>query len=179
MIRRQKKTAKVVTGVMGLCILAYITVPSLHWHLNETIEDSLHSSCPPCVCDCSSQPLLSIPDGLSNHSFLDCMRREEGSEESESGFTEMVAEELKLREAQAQEDEWRADRLLLDAKKAASQYQKEADKCSMGMETCELAREKSEATLDEQRRLSYMWELRARQNGWKEVTNVVVSSDNL
>ncbi|KAG2331417.1 hypothetical protein Bca4012_018995 [Brassica carinata] len=171
MIRRQKKTAKVVTGVMGLCILAYIAVPSLYWHLNETIEDSLHSSCPPCVCDCSSQPLLSIPD--------DCMRREEGSEESESSFTEMVAEELKLRELQAQEDERRADRSLLDAKKAASQYQKEADKCSMGMETCEQAREKSEATLDEQRRLSYMWELRARQNGWKEGINVVVSSDDL
>ncbi|CAH8336128.1 unnamed protein product [Eruca vesicaria subsp. sativa] len=81
----------------------------------------------------------------------------------------MVAEELKLRELQAIEDEWRTDRLLLDAKKAASQYQKEADKCSMGMETCEQAREKSEANLDKQRRLSYMCELRARQNGWKEV----------
>jgi len=103
------------------------------------------------------------------------MRREEGSEENESSFTEMVAEELKLREAQAQEDEWRADRLLLDAKKAASQYQKEADKCSMGMETCEQAREKSDATLDEQRRVSYMWELRARQNGWKEGPKVVSS----
>ncbi|RID45502.1 hypothetical protein BRARA_I02229 [Brassica rapa] len=175
MPRRQKKTAKVVTGVMALCMVAYIAGPSLYWHLNETIGESLHSSCPPCVCDCSSQPLLYIPDGLSNHSFLDCMRREEGSEENESSFTEMVAEELKLREAQAQEDEWRADRLLLDAKKAASQYQKEADKCSMGMETCEQAREKSEATLDEQRRLSYMWELRARQNGWKEGPNVVSS----
>lgn len=106
------------------------------------------------------------------------MRHEDVSEESESSFTEMVAEELKLREAQAQDDEWLADRLLLDAKKAASQYQKEADKCSMGMETCEQAREKAEATLDEQRRLSYMWELRARQRGWKE-GNTVVSSDVL
>ncbi|XP_010422264.1 PREDICTED: uncharacterized protein LOC104707589 [Camelina sativa] len=175
MTRRQKKTAKLVTGVMGLCIVAYIAGPSLYWHLNETIADSLHS-CPPCDCDCSSQPLLSIPDGLSNHSFLDCMRHGEGSEENESSFIEMVAEELKLREAQAQEDEWRADRLLLDAKKAASQYQKEADKCSMGMETCELAREKAEATIDGQRRLSYMWELRARQRGWKEAT---VASDVL
>ncbi|CAA7054343.1 unnamed protein product [Microthlaspi erraticum] len=174
MTRRQKKTAKVVTGVMGLCIVAYIAGPSLYWHLNESIAES---SCPPCTCDCSSQPLLSIPEGL-NHSFLDCMRRDEASEENESSFTEMVAEELKLREAQAQEDEWRADRLLLEAKKAASQYQKEADKCSMGMETCEQAREKSEATLDEQRRLSYMWELRARQKGWKEGINVV-SSDVL
>ncbi|CAF2125357.1 unnamed protein product [Brassica napus] len=179
MIRRQKKTAKVVTGVMALCILACIAVPSLHWHLNEAIEDSLHSSCPPCVCDCSSQPLLSIPDKRYHVGALfhcqDCRRSDEGSEESERSFTEMVAEELKLREAQAKEDEWRADRLLLDAKKVASQYQKEAEKCSMGMETCELAREKSEATLDEQRRLSYMWELRARQNGWKEV----ISSNDL
>lgn len=103
------------------------------------------------------------------------MRHDEASEENESSFTEMVAEELKLREAQAQEDEWRADRLLLDAKKAASQYQKEADKCSMGMETCEQAREKAEATLDEQRRLSYMWELRARQRGWKEGNTVGAS----
>ncbi|KAG7552951.1 hypothetical protein ISN45_Aa06g035220 [Arabidopsis thaliana x Arabidopsis arenosa] len=73
MTRRQKKTAKVVTVVMGLCIVAYIAGPSLYWHLNETIADSLHSSCPPCVCDCSSQPLLSIPDGNHHyccHSFL-------------------------------------------------------------------------------------------------------------
>ncbi|CAN8246297.1 unnamed protein product [Cochlearia groenlandica] len=175
MTRKQKKTAKVVTLVMGMSIIAYIAGPSLYWHLNETIDDSTHSSCPNCLCDCSSQPLLSIPEGVSNHSFLDCMKRDDGAGE-DSSFTEMVVEELKLREAQAQEDEWRADRLLLDAKKAASQYSKEADKCSMGMETCEEAREKSETTLDEQRRLSYMWELRARQRGWKEV-NTIVASD--
>ncbi|KAB2604602.1 CRAL-TRIO domain-containing protein-like [Pyrus ussuriensis x Pyrus communis] len=41
---------------------------------------------------------------------------------------------------------------LLEAKKVASQYQKEADKCSSGMETCEEAREKAEATLEAQRK---------------------------
>uniref|UniRef100_A0A1J3HR25 Uncharacterized protein n=1 Tax=Noccaea caerulescens TaxID=107243 RepID=A0A1J3HR25_NOCCA len=67
MTRRQKKTAKVVTGVMGLCIVAYIAGPSLYWHLNESIADS---SCPPCTCDCSSQPLLSIPEGKSPSPFF-------------------------------------------------------------------------------------------------------------
>ncbi|RXI03285.1 hypothetical protein DVH24_003937 [Malus domestica] len=38
------------------------------------------------------------------------------------------------------------------AKKIASQYQKEADKCSSGMETCEEAREKGEATLEAQQK---------------------------
>ncbi|KAH0854266.1 LOW QUALITY PROTEIN: hypothetical protein HID58_090066, partial [Brassica napus] len=154
MPRRQKKTAKV--GVMVLCMVAYIAGPSLYWHLNETIAESLHSSCPPLFCDCSSQPLLYIPDGLSNHSFLDARK---GAKRTRV-VSRMVAEELKLREAQAQEDEWRAD--------SGVSVSEEADKCSMGMETCEQAREKSDATLDEQRRVSYMWELRARQNGWKE-----------
>ncbi|KAJ6401347.1 hypothetical protein OIU84_016709 [Salix udensis] len=39
-----------------------------------------------------------------------------------------------------------------------SQYQKEADKCNSGMETCEEAREKAEATLAAQKKLTAMWE---------------------
>lgn len=57
---------------------------------------------------------------------------------------------------------------LLEAKKITSQYQKEADKCNSGMETCEEAREKAEAALMAQKKLTSMWELRARQRGWKE-----------
>lgn len=57
---------------------------------------------------------------------------------------------------------------LLEAKKLTSQYQKEADKCNSGMETCEEAREKAEAALAAQKKLTAMWELRARQRGWKE-----------
>ncbi|KAJ0682538.1 hypothetical protein HanPI659440_Chr16g0648441 [Helianthus annuus] len=57
---------------------------------------------------------------------------------------------------------------LLEAKKLTSQYQKEADKCNSGMETCEEACEKAEAGLVSQKEQSAMWELRARQRGWKE-----------
>ncbi|XVE78433.1 hypothetical protein DITRI_Ditri13aG0144700 [Diplodiscus trichospermus] len=69
---------------------------------------------------------------------------------------------------EALESQLRANMALLEAKKIASQYQKEADKCNSGMETCEEAREKAEAALAAQKRLTAMWELRARQKGWRE-----------
>jgi hypothetical protein len=56
---------------------------------------------------------------------------------------------------------------LLEAKKLASQYQKEADKCSSGMDTCEEAREKSAEALIQQKKMTAMWEQRARELGWK------------
>ncbi|KAL5990145.1 hypothetical protein ACLOJK_011042 [Asimina triloba] len=90
------------------------------------------------------------------------------NEDMERNFTDLLLEELKLSEAEAQENQRRADMQLLEAKKMASQYQKEADKCNSGMETCEEAREKAEAALQAQKRLSEMWERRARQRGWKE-----------
>nr|DAD23441.1 TPA_asm: hypothetical protein HUJ06_024904 [Nelumbo nucifera] len=86
----------------------------------------------------------------------------------EKNFAELLSEELKLREAEALENQRRADMALLEAKKIASQYQKEADKCNSGMETCEEAREKAEAALAAQKKMTTMWELRARQKGWKE-----------
>ncbi|KAJ9136381.1 hypothetical protein P3X46_033466 [Hevea brasiliensis] len=94
----------------------------------------------------------------------------EVSEEMEKSFTDLLSEELRLKEAEALKTQHRADVALLEAKKMASQYQKEADKCNAGMETCEGARERAEAALEAQRKLSAMWELRALQRGWKEGT---------
>ncbi|KAM1492135.1 hypothetical protein ACFXTH_024181 [Malus domestica] len=162
--------------IVGLCIAGYIVGPPLYWHFVEGLAAVSHSSsssssfvCPPCTCDCSSQPLLSIPIGLSNISFTDCAKHDpEVNEDTEKNFVDLLTEELKLREAEALESQQRADMALLEAKKIASQYQKEADKCSSGMETCEEAREKAEATLEAQRKQTALWELRARQRGWKE-----------
>ncbi|KAK9284181.1 hypothetical protein L1049_023349 [Liquidambar formosana] len=164
---------KATLGVMALCLTGYILGPPLYWHFMEGLAAVSHSSssstCPPCVCDCSSQPLLSLPHGLSNSSFADCAKHDpEVSEDTEKNFAELLTEELKLREAEALENQRRADMALLEAKKMTSQYQKEADKCNSGMETCEEAREKSEATLAAQKKLTAMWELRARQRGWKD-----------
>ncbi|XP_040938205.1 uncharacterized protein [Gossypium hirsutum] len=57
---------------------------------------------------------------------------------------------------------------MLPLQKLASQYQKEADKCNSGMETCEEVREKAEEALLAQMKLTAMWEIRARQKGWRE-----------
>lgn len=86
----------------------------------------------------------------------------------DKNFTDLLSEELKLREKESTDAQHRADVTLLEAKKLASQYQKEADKCNSGMDTCEEAREKAEAVLLEQKKLTMMWEQRARQRGWKK-----------
>eukprot|EP00262_Sarcandra_glabra_P012129 TRINITY_DN3061_c0_g2_i1.p1 TRINITY_DN3061_c0_g2~~TRINITY_DN3061_c0_g2_i1.p1 ORF type:complete len:165 (+),score=29.59 TRINITY_DN3061_c0_g2_i1:50-496(+) len=137
--------------------------PPLYWHFAE----GLATSCPLCTCDCDSQALSSIPQGLINISFAECGKHDpEVNGDMENNFTELLSEELKLRESESLENQKHADIALLEAKKMASQYQKEADKCNSGMETCEEARERSEAALLAQKELSAMWELRARQRGW-------------
>nr|DAD20422.1 TPA_asm: hypothetical protein HUJ06_021885 [Nelumbo nucifera] len=158
---------KVALAVMAMCLAGYIVGPPLYWHVTEGLAAVRHASssssasCPPCNCDCNSQPLLSLPEDCAKHD-------QEVNEDMEKNFTDLLSEELKLREAESLENQQRADMALLEAKKMASQYQKEADKCNSGMETCEEAREKAEAALVAQKKLTIMWELRARQRGWKE-----------
>ncbi|RZC86872.1 hypothetical protein C5167_030221 [Papaver somniferum] len=101
--------------------------------------------------------------------FLDCVKHEPNvNKDMERNFTQLLTEELRLLEIEALENEQRSDMALQEAKKKASQYQKEADKCNSGMGTCEEAREKAEADLAAQKRMTEMWELRARQRGWQE-----------
>ncbi|KAJ8764632.1 hypothetical protein K2173_006714 [Erythroxylum novogranatense] len=169
---------KVALGVIAVCIGTYIIGPPLYWHFKEVLAAVSHSSAScSCVCDCSSHPLLSIPSALSNASFGDCAKHDpEVSEDAEKNFAELLTEELKMREAESLESQQRADMALLEAKKMTSQYQKEADKCNSGMETCEEAREKAETALAAQKRLTETWEQRARRKGWKEVTKSQVQS---
>ena len=89
-------------------------------------------------------------------------------EELEKYSTDLLSEELKLQATVADESQQRADASLLEVKKLSSQYQKEAEKCNFGMETCEEAREKAEAFLIAQKKLTTLWEQRARGLGWKE-----------
>ncbi|KAL1555502.1 hypothetical protein AAHA92_11230 [Salvia divinorum] len=161
---------KAVLGLMAICLAAYIVGPPLYWHLMEGLA-SASATCPSCNCDCDALPLLSIPKGLHNASFADCTKHDpDVSEDTQKNFAELLSEELKLRETEALENQQRADMALLEAKKMTSQYQKEADKCNSGMETCEEAREKSEAALLAQKQVTAMWEQRVRQKGWKEGT---------
>ncbi|CAN6445695.1 unnamed protein product [Victoria cruziana] len=176
---------KSLVVLLGLCLTAYILGPPLYWHLAEGFVALSRTSCAPCVCDCAYEPILSLPAGcclvkihgnsfrmllgFSNTTFADCEKKDpDVSEEMEKNFVDLLSEELKLQEATALENQQHSDIALLEAKKLASQYQKEADKCNSGMETCEEAREKAEATLVAQKKLTELWEQRARQKGWKD-----------
>ncbi|GAB4826547.1 hypothetical protein Ancab_033441 [Ancistrocladus abbreviatus] len=167
----RQRVVKMATVILGICVVGYIAGPPLYWHSMEAIaalRRTSSSSCPSCLCDCSSLPLLSLPEGL-NFSFADCMKQEEETgEDEQKNLADLLADELRLREAEALESQRRSDMALLEAKKLTSQYQKEADKCNSGMETCEDAREKAEAALEAQRKLTATWEQRARQKGWTE-----------
>ncbi|ESQ51842.1 hypothetical protein EUTSA_v10017291mg [Eutrema salsugineum] len=159
---------KVGLALLALSMIGYIVGPPLYWHLTEALVAST-SSCSPCVCDCSSLPTLTIPKGLSNGSFADCAKHDpDVNEDTEKNYAELLTEELKQREAKSMEKHKREDTALLEAKKIASSFLKEADKCNSGMETCEEAREKSEKALTEQKKMTSMWELRARQKGWRD-----------
>jgi hypothetical protein len=65
MATKQQQAAVVGLGLMAVCIAGYILGPPLYWHLKEGFVAVARSSpnCSPCLCDCSSQPLLSIPQG--------------------------------------------------------------------------------------------------------------------
>ncbi|KAG0464840.1 hypothetical protein HPP92_019004 [Vanilla planifolia] len=163
---------RLVLYLMAMGLSAYIVGPPLYWHLAEALGRGSYSACSPCNCDCSSQPLLALPEELTNFSLTDCAKRDpDVSVVTEQDFTDLLAEELKLKETEAIEAQQRADLTLLEAKKLASQYQKEADKCSSGMDTCEEARERAESFLLEQKKLTLLWETRARQRGWKPKTH--------
>ncbi|KAJ3670047.1 hypothetical protein LUZ60_010371 [Juncus effusus] len=167
MSRLNPTLIRTIVLLLGFCLAGYILGPPLYWHLAEALGRP--SGCDPCVCDCSSQPLISLPQELSNVSSTDCAKRDpEVSEEMDKNFTDLLTEELKLREEESNEAHKKADVALLEAKKLASQYQKEADKCSSGMNTCEETREKAELALSNQKKLSLLWELRAKQSGWKD-----------
>ncbi|XP_076912817.1 uncharacterized protein LOC143571214 [Bidens hawaiensis] len=168
-----RTVAKFGIVFLGLSLVGYLLGPPLYWHLLEGLAAASSSvaaaSCPPCSCNCDTRPDISFPQGLANSSFTDCAKRDpEVNEDTEKNFAEILSEELKLRETEAVESQQCADMALLEAKKLTSQYQKEADKCNSGMETCEEAHEKAEASLLSQKEQTAMWELRARQKGWKE-----------
>nr|XP_043629626.1 uncharacterized protein LOC122600917 [Erigeron canadensis] len=165
---------KIIIAFLGISLIGYLVGPPLYWHLLEGLaavrRTSSAVSCPPCNCHCDSSPALSFTPGLGNNSLTDCANHtSEVNGDTEKNFAVLLSEELKLRETEAKESQRHADMALLEAKKLTSQYQKEADKCNSGMETCEEAREKAEAALVSQKKETAMWESRARQRGWKEV----------
>lgn len=65
------RVLKAVVGLIALCLAGYIVGPPLYWHLLEGLaavsRSSSASTCPACICDCDSQPHLTIPQGMNTH----------------------------------------------------------------------------------------------------------------
>ncbi|KAL0739261.1 hypothetical protein Bca4012_015471 [Brassica carinata] len=138
---------------------------ALYWKFNKGFvggsSTRRNSVCPPCVCDCP--PPVSLLDIAP-----DCGGDDpELKQEMEKQFVDLLTEELKLQEAVADEHSRHMNVTLAEAKRVASQYQKEAEKCNAATEICESARERAEALLIKERKVTSLWEKRARQSGWE------------
>lgn len=162
---------------LRLCLVIFAVVsalavcgPALYWRFKKTVRfvDS-KSSCPPCICDCPPPlSLLKIAPGLANLSVTDCGSNDPDlKKEMEKQFVDLLTEELKLQEAVAEEHIHYMNITFGEAKRVASQYQREAEKCIAAIETCEGARERAEALLIKERKVTTIWEQRARQMGWE------------
>ncbi|KAL0288413.1 UNVERIFIED_CONTAM: hypothetical protein Sangu_2659200 [Sesamum angustifolium] len=88
-------------------------------------------------------------------------------EEMEKQFVDLLAEELKLQEAVGREHTRHMNITLGEARRSASQYQREAEKCNAATETCEGARERAETLLAKEKRITLVWERRAKLLGWE------------
>ncbi|WOH14398.1 hypothetical protein DCAR_0933917 [Daucus carota subsp. sativus] len=152
---------RLVLFLLALCLVGYSVRRQLFWHLSG------RGSCPRCDCDCSPKSTLPLPVGISDSSLSDCGKDDpEMNAEMTKDIITLLTEEISLHKSVSEDNLAHTKALIMDARKSSSQYQKEAEKCNTGMETCEEAREKAGAALSEERKLSALWENRARKNGW-------------
>ncbi|XP_028754044.1 uncharacterized protein LOC114713537 isoform X1 [Neltuma alba] len=170
MSRRSGACLRCCLVVFAVASALAVCGPALYWRFKNTIN--LHNSklsCPPCVCDCPPPlSLLQIAPGLANLSISDCGSNDPDlKQEMEKQFVDLLTEELKLQETVAGEHARHMNITLAEAKRVASQYQREADKCIAATETCEQARERAQAMLTRERKMTLLWERRARQVGWE------------
>ncbi|KAM5561346.1 hypothetical protein ABKV19_022113 [Rosa sericea] len=150
--------------MIGVCLVGYTVRQSFYWRFKES------SSCPSCHCDCSKDSVLVPIADIINDSFTDCGKHEpEMKEEMEKDIIALMSEELSLQQTVANETLQQSEALLMSARKVSSHYQKEAEKCTAGVETCEEARERAQAQLAEELKASEVWERRARELGWEDM----------
>jgi hypothetical protein len=104
--------------------------------------------------------------------FAECGKHDpEISEEMNKGVADLISEEIDLQKRVANETLEQTRNLVTTARRISLQYQTEAQKCSAHTETCEAGRERAEAGLVEERKLTALWEQRALELGWGENIN--------
>ncbi|XP_052180437.1 uncharacterized protein LOC127793770 [Diospyros lotus] len=163
-------------GCLRCCLVVFAVVsalcvsgPSLYSKLNKGLSFGAPSSCSPCVCDCPPPlSLLKIAPGLANLSVTDCGGNDPDlKEEMGKQTVDLLTDEMNLQETVGQEQARHMNITLAEARRVASLYQREADKCIAATETCEQARESAEALLTKEKKVTSLWEQRARQAGWE------------
>ncbi|XWS44626.1 hypothetical protein CRYUN_Cryun15aG0064300 [Craigia yunnanensis] len=160
-----------VLAVVCVCSVGYIVGSTLFWCLKE--KSRAQASCPSCVCYCSSETDFLSPPGLVNSTYSGCGNNDaDVNEELEKDIVALLSEEIALQRIVSNDTLDRTCALTMDTKRASSHYQKEAEKCNAGVETCEEARERDEAEQREELKLTALWEKRARELGWKDSKRV-------
>ncbi|KAF9617609.1 hypothetical protein IFM89_037672 [Coptis chinensis] len=166
--------------VFALTSAIYISEPDLFSRFKKgfTLDNKSAVSCAPCSCNCPPPlSLLKIAPGLVNLTVTvlkdaketeECGKNDpELNNEMEKQFVDRLTEELKLQKAVAEEHTRHMNVTYIAARRLGSQYQKETEKCNTATETCEEAREQVEALLIKERKVTSVWERRARQSGWE------------
>ncbi|GMI86741.1 hypothetical protein like AT2G32580 [Hibiscus trionum] len=145
-----------------VCLGVYIFGRTLWWRLQE--KSRAEVPCLSCLCDCFSQADFLIPPGLANSSYSGCGENDPDlNEELEKDTVALLSEEIALQKIVNDDTKERKLAVTMDAKRASLHYQKEAEKCNAGVETCEEARKRAEAQLREELKLTALWERRARR----------------
>ncbi|XP_010942124.1 uncharacterized protein [Elaeis guineensis] len=171
--RRSGACVKCCLVLFAVASALCVSGPALYWRYKKGFGGGISahssSSCAPCVCDCPPPlSLHKIAPGLINLSITDCGKHDpELNKEMEKQFVDLLTEELKLQEVVAEEHTHHMNATVVEAKRVASQYQKEAEKCNAATEICEAARERAEAALTKEKKITALWERRARQLGWQ------------
>ncbi|GFY80761.1 ubiquitin-associated protein [Actinidia rufa] len=152
--------------VSALCVCG----PALYWKFKKGLSlGGTSPACTPCICDCPPPlSLLKIAPGLANLSVTDCGGDDPDlKEEMGKQFVDLLSEEMKLQETVSEEHAHHMNITFIEARRVASQYQREAEKCNAATETCEQAREHAEALLIKEKKVTSLWERRARRMGWE------------
>nr|XP_043621269.1 uncharacterized protein LOC122593002 [Erigeron canadensis] len=151
--------------ISALCVSG----PALYSKIKTGFYFKPPISCSPCICDCPPPlSILKLAPGLVNLSVPDCGKDDpDVKEEMEKQFVDLLSEELKLQKTVSEEHMRHMNITFGEARRVASQYQKEAEKCNTATETCEQAREQVEALMRQERKITSLWERRARQLGWE------------
>ncbi|KAK9149826.1 hypothetical protein Scep_008583 [Stephania cephalantha] len=172
--RRSGACLRCCLVVFALASALYVSAPALYWRFKKGIKFGDHShsrssSCSPCTCDCPPPlSLIKIAPGLVNLSVTDCGKNDPDlNKEMEKEFVDLLTEELKLQEAVSSEHAHHMNATYIEARRVASQYQRENEKCNSATEICEGARERAEALLIKEKKVTAMWEKRARRLGWE------------